>query len=235
MEEKRALREPNPDFQALITAVQPEDVLKRSQPFRALMMHYECAMREIQTKFEVLNAEFTVMHDYNPVESIKTRLKSPISIAGKLKRKGIEPTLDAIYENINDIAGVRVICSFVDDIYALADMLLRQDDITLINKKDYIQNPKESGYRSLHLIVEVPIFLTDSTRRMRVEVQLRTIAMDFWASLEHKSKYKKQVRNEKMIGQELRYCAEQIAVLDMRMQQLHQYIQSSEDLDEEDA
>lgn len=222
MEEKKL------DFGRLLAMENPEALLESAKPYQVLMMHYQCAMREVQTKFEVLNAEFSVLHDYNPVESIKPRLKRPMSVLEKLRRKGLPYSLDAVYENLSDVAGVRVICSFVQDIYALSDMLLRQDDITLIQRKDYIAHPKENGYRSLHLIVEVPIFLTNTTRKMRVEVQLRTIAMDFWASLEHKTRYKKQIHSQAWIDQELSACAEQIAALDLRMQQLHQYIKQED-------
>ena len=222
MEEKKL------DFGRLLAMENPEALLESAKPYQVLMMHYQCAMREVQIKFEVLNAEFSVLHDYNPVESIKPRLKRPMSVLEKLRRKGLPYSLDAVYENLSDVAGVRVICSFVQDIYALSDMLLRQDDITLILRKDYIAHPKENGYRSLHLIVEVPIFLTNTTRKMRVEVQLRTIAMDFWASLEHKTRYKKQIHSQAWIDQELSACAEQIAALDLRKQQLHQYIKQED-------
>ena len=156
----------------------------------------------------------------NPIESIKTRVKSVDSLLRKMRRKNIPLTLDAIEENIKDVAGVRVICSFPDDIYELADAFLAQDDITLIEKKDYIKEPKPSGYRSLHLIVEVPIFLKDEKKNMKVEVQFRTIAMDFWASLEHKLHYKHDLPEEraKVLADELRNCAEQIEMLDLRMQ-----------------
>lgn len=155
------------------------------------MMQYECAMLEVKTKLDVLNTELSVQNSRNPIESIKCRIKEPDSIMKKMKRQEIPFSVDNIEKNLNDIAGVRVICSFPDDIYTLADYLEKQDDIKLIKKKDYISHPKPNGYRSLHLILEVPIFLTNEKKMMRVEVQFRTIAMDFWASLEHKLKYKK--------------------------------------------
>ena len=196
-----------------------------TQPYRELMSYYRCAMMEVETKFNVLNEELSLQYDRNPIESIKTRLKSPESIAEKLQRRGFPLTVESIEENLNDIAGVRVICSFPSDIYQLADAFLKQDDITLLQRKDYIASPKPNGYRSLHLIVEVPIFLTDRKEYIPVEVQLRTIAMDFWASLEHKLKYKKDIREAEAIAAELAVCAEQVASLDLHMQQIHKRIE----------
>lgn len=166
---------------------------KNKRPMDELMSYYQCAIMEVETKFKVLNQEYSLEYDRNPIEGIKTRVKSYDSILRKIRRKNIPMTLEGIEENIRDIAGVRVICSFPDDIYELAESFLRQDDITLIERKDYIKNPKESGYRSLHLIVQVPIFLQNTKKLVYVEVQFRTIAMDFWASLEHKLQYKKNI------------------------------------------
>ena len=197
------------------------DMLQKNMlPMNQLMSYYRCAIMEIETKFNVLNEQFSLQYDRNPIETIKTRLKSAEGIVKKIKKKNLPFALESITENINDVAGVRVICSFVEDIYMLSECLLSQDDIRLIEKKDYIRNPKENGYRSLHLIVEVPIFLQNEKRYMKVEVQLRTIAMDFWASLEHKLRYKKSISPEKLeeIERELMICAETSAALDMRMQ-----------------
>ena len=160
-------------------------IAQNLQQIEALMSCYRCAIMEVETKFRVLNEQFSLSHERNPIDSIKTRLKSPESIIEKLNRKNYPNTINSIEENIKDVAGIKVICSFIDDIYMLADCLLQQDDIKLIERKDYIKNPKENGYRSLHLIVEIPIFLQDEKRLMKVEVQLRTIAMEFWANLEH--------------------------------------------------
>ena len=193
--------------------------------FRRTIMQYECAMLEIKTKLDVLNTELSLQKSRNPFETIKCRIKSPESILGKKARNHIPMTVEDMEKNLNDIAGIRVICSFPDDIYMLADCLLAQDDIRLVMKKDYIKKPKPNGYRSLHLIVEVPIFLTDEKKPMRVEVQFRTIAMDFWASLEHKMKYKKHIEKAESISNELFYCAELIAQLDGRMQQIRQKIE----------
>lgn len=195
-----------------------------TQPYRELMSYYRCAMMEVETKFNVLNEELSLQYDRNPIESIKTRLKSPESIAEKLQRRGFPLTVESIEENLNDIAGVRVICSFPSDIYQLADAFLKQDDITLLQRKDYIAEPKPNGYRSLHLIVEVPVFFSSGKRNMKVEVQLRTMAMDFWASLDHKLRYKKDLENQDDIADELKKCADVITETDYRMQQLRKMI-----------
>lgn len=190
--------------------------------FNKLMAYYKCALMEIETKFNVLNEEYSLEFDRNPISSIKTRLKSPISIKEKLERKEYPVTTESIETHLNDVAGIRVICSFPEDVYALANALLRQDDIQLIKKKDYIKKPKENGYRSLHLIVAVPIFLSCEKRIMKVEIQLRTIAMDFWASLEHQLRYKKNTEFTEDMMKELYECAKVSADLDMRMDTLRQ-------------
>lgn len=195
-------------------------------PMEKLMAYYRCAIMEVETKFRVLNEEFSLQYDRNPIESIKSRIKSTNSLMKKIGRKNIPITIESVEQNIWDIAGIRVICSFTDDIYFLADCLLKQDDITLVEKKDYIKNPKPSGYRSLHLIVEVPIFLQNEKKNMKVEVQLRTIAMDFWAAVEHKLRYKKNIPEELQseLQQELIECALQSAELDLRMQKIKNQI-----------
>lgn len=190
------------------------------QPYKELMSYYRCAMMEVETKFRVLSEELSMQYDRNPIESIRTRLKSPESIVEKLLRKNLPLTEASLENDLADIAGVRVICSFPSDIYALAESLLRQDDITLIEKKDYIASPKPNGYRSLHLIVEIPIFLHDHKRKMKVEVQFRTISMDWWASLEHKIRYKKGLPDSAYIEKELLECAQMGAALDARMENL---------------
>ena len=200
------------------------------QKFRCLMMQYECAMLEVKTKLDVLNTELSVQNSRNPIESIKCRIKEPDSIMNKMKRLKVPFTVKNIEKNLNDIAGLRVICSFPDDIYTLVDYLVKQDDIRLIQKKDYIKNPKPNGYRSLHLILEVPIFLTKEKKMMRVEVQFRTIAMDFWASLEHKLKYKKDIENAEVISQDLYFCAELISQLDGRMQQIRRRLEEKKEI-----
>lgn len=200
-------------------------IMESAQPFMELLMRNECALREIETKLNVLNDEFSLQYNYNPIESIKTRVKDPMSIIEKMKRKGITPTIENIENTLNDIAGIRVICSFPEDIYAIAEMLIRQDDVKLISQKDYIANPKPNGYRSLHLIVEIPIFLSKGKKFMKVEVQFRTIAMDFWASLEHKMRYKKNIENAEEIARELKLCSEAINTIDYRMQDIRNRIE----------
>ena len=204
---------------------QANEIFDQTRPFAELMMRYKCAMLEVKTKLDVLNTQLSLENDRNPFESIECRLKSVPSIIEKLNRKGLELSAESIEKNLNDVAGIRVICSFPEDIYILAEELCTQDDIRLIACKDYIKNPKPNGYRSLHLIVEIPIFLMPEKKFMRVEVQFRTIAMDFWASLEHKLKYKKDIKQDvEQISEELRECAEEISRLDMKMQNIHRKI-----------
>ena len=195
--------------------------------YMRLMSYYSSAMLEIETKFKVLNIEFNGKFDRNPIESIKTRLKSPKSIVEKMGRIGVPVSAANIEKELSDVAGVRVICSFVDDIYRLADMLALQDDVYILKTKDYIKNPKPSGYRSLHLIVETPIFLSNEKRFMRVEIQLRTIAMDFWASLEHKLRYKKDIpeAHAKEIAQQLINCAQVVSDTDQQMLDIRRQIE----------
>ena len=197
--------------------------------YRELMMMYTCAMKEIQTKFEVLNSEFNVRYSRNPINSMSTRLKRTVSIVEKLSRKGQAFTPENVERYLGDVAGVRVICSYVDDIYKIADSFVQQDDITLIERKDYIANPKPNGYRSLHLIVKVPVFFADQKREMKVEVQLRTIAMDFWASLEHQLKYKKEIPRQDEIVTELKSCADAIAAVENHMLSIRKEIEECGD------
>ena len=208
-----------------------EFVQKNKKPFDTLMSYYQCAIMEVETKFKVLSEEYSLEYDRNPIENIKSRVKSFDSLLKKIRRKNIPLTMTSIEENIQDIAGVRVICSFPDDIYRLADCLLNQDDIILLEKKDYIKNPKPSGYRSLHLIIQTPIFLQEGKRMVTVEVQLRTIAMDFWASLEHKLRYKKNISEEQSVflAEEMSQCAEISASLDERMQKVKDMLIQSEE------
>ena len=191
-----------------------------AHPYRELIAYYRCAMMQIETKFNVLDEELSLQYDRNPIESIRTRLKSPESIVDKTLRKQVPLTAESIERNLNDVAGVRVICSHPSDIYTLADAFVKQDDITLIQKKDYIACPKPNGYRSLHLIVETPIFLHDHKKLMKVEVQFRTLSMDWWASLEHKIRYKKDVEIPPDITRALFECAEMSSELDKRMEAL---------------
>ena len=198
--------------------------LKEAKPFGKLMMQYRCAIMEVETKLKVLNDEFTQTYNRNPFESIQSRLKTPESIYEKLRRKGYPVTVKNIERYLSDVAGVRVICSFPDDIYRLAELIVRQDDIILLKEKDYIKHPKENGYRSLHLILNIPIFLSKGKKYMKVELQFRTIAMDFWASLEHKLKYKRDMENAEEIVAQLKACAQSIEDLDYQMQEIRDKI-----------
>lgn len=197
------------------------NIIEEAKPYLVLMMQYRCAIMEVETKLKVLDAEFSQEYNRNPFESIKSRLKSPVSISDKLRRKGYAVTVENIEKYLKDVAGVRVICSFPDDIYRLAALLEKQDDIILLEKKDYIKNPKPNGYRSLHLILDIPIFLSNEKKHMKVEVQFRTIAMDFWASLEHKIYYKFEGNAPDYISRDLRECAEIVSNLDAKMLQLN--------------
>ena len=223
-------------FEQILDIENAEALQKFAYPFMELMMHYRCAIREVETKLHVLNDEFSMQYNRNPIESIKSRVKSPASIIEKIRRKGLSLDIHSIEGNLNDIAGIRVICSFPEDIYAVADMLKKQDDIIVVKEKDYILHPKENGYRSYHMILDIPIFLSTGKKHMKVEVQLRTIAMDFWASLEHKLRYKKNIANAEEISKELKKCADSISIIDQRMQQIRGMIEPSEDVKElEDA
>lgn len=190
---------------------------------------YNSALKEVGTKVEILNDEFRHIHKYNPIEYVKSRIKSPESIVKKLKRHGYESTIDNMVKHINDIAGIRVVCSFTSDIYRLAEMIGRQNDLTVVSIKDYIKNPKDSGYKSYHMLVTVPIFLTDGVVDTKVEIQIRTIAMDFWASLEHKLKYKKKVADTGEIEEQLKKCADSIEDLDYQMQKIRDKIEHGQD------
>ncbi len=189
-----------------------------------LMFLYNSALKEIGTKVEILNDEFVQIHNYNPIEYIKKRLKTAESIVKKLKKDGYEPTLKNMHTYVKDIAGIRIVCSFTSDIYKLAEMIGMQNDITVISVKDYIKHPKESGYKSYHMIVSVPIFISDEVFDVRVEIQIRTIAMDFWASLEHKIYYKFEGHAPEYISRDLRECAEIVSNLDAKMLQLNKAI-----------
>ena len=187
---------------------------------------YTSAIKEISTKLEILNDEFQAKKKRNPIEHIKSRVKTPISTISKLYRRNFPVTMSSIRENLYDVAGIRVICPFIDDIYYVADMLKSQDDITLISEKDYIKSPKENGYRSLHLVLEIPVFFSDRTERVKVEIQIRTIAMDFWASLEHTLFYKVNTKNiPHIIKEELKNCADVIGATDQKMQNIYYQVE----------
>ena len=205
-----------------------DDAFVKMSRFMELMMRYNSAIKEVRTKFEILNEELSFKTSRNPIENITSRVKKPMSIAAKLRRLGEPVTVEKIAECLNDVAGIRVICSFIDDIYNVAEMLAKQDDITVVQVKDYIQKPKPNGYRSYHMIVEVPVFFSDRKEMMRVEIQIRTVAMDFWASLEHQMKYKKESADRPEIAAELKSCAETIAATDARMLGIRKRIEKLE-------
>ncbi len=193
--------------------------------YLSLQTQYNAAIKEVTTKLEILDDEFHFSYEHNPIHNIETRLKSPKSILEKLKKYGVPYTIESVEENIKDLAGVRVVCNYIDDIYTIASLLTSQGDITLEIAKDYIKNPKPNGYRSLHLIVKVPVFLSKGVKNIPVEVQIRTIAMDFWASLEHDLRYKGGDAATKDIVKRLTTCAESIAEIDLEMQDIHNTIQ----------
>jgi putative GTP pyrophosphokinase len=215
--EKRVLKEMKmPDI--------PKEFEESFGTMREMFTLYICAVREINTKLENLNQEFEFRKERNPIQYIDYRIKSPQSILEKMKRHNLELNAETVWKEISDIAGIRVICSYIDDIYAIADMLIKQDDIVLLKEKDYIKNPKESGYRSLHLIIETPVFLSDKKHLVKVEVQIRTIAMDFWASLEHQLRYKADVDIPDTIREKLKYSAESIYQTDLDMERIFKEI-----------
>lgn len=185
-----------------------------------VMFLYNSALKAINTKIEILNNEFIHLYNYNPIEHIKSRLKTPESIVKKLKRGGYEVTIPNMIEHLSDIAGIRIICSFSPDIYRIAEMIARQSDVTVLVVKDYIKNPKPNGYKSYHMVVTIPIYLSDGPVDTKVEIQIRTIAMDFWASLEHQLKYKSSASITPEISEELRECSERIAETDLQMQRI---------------
>ena len=201
--------------------------------WETMIFLYNAALKEVGTKLEILNDEFVYVHKYNPIEYIKSRIKSPESIVKKLKRHGLDSTIDNMIHRINDIAGIRIVCSFTSDIYRIAEMIGKQNDLTVISLKDYIKHPKESGYKSYHMLVSVPIFLSDSVVDIRVEIQIRTIAMDFWASLEHKIYYKFEGNAPDYISKELRECAGIVSDLDAKMLQLNKAIMAAKAQQEE--
>lgn len=214
-------------FKDIINEKSAAEIEELAVKIEMLMTYYRCAMYEVETKFKVLNEQFSLQHERNPIESIKTRIKSMDSIYEKLNRKNLPVNLSSVENNLYDVAGIRVICGFIDDIYLLCDCLLQQDDVKLIEKKDYIKNPKPNGYRSLHLIVEIPIFLCNEKKYIKVEVQLRTISMESWANLEHRLRYKKNLNLELTQKTEdaLLECAENSFLIDKKMQDVRNLIE----------
>lgn len=208
-------------MQQMLSEDAGRQVMEQMFKFVELEHLYESAIREVKTKLEILDSEFRTKYAYNPIHHINDRLKSPQSMLEKLQRKGLPITIDSVRANLHDIAGVRVICNYIEDIYTVAELLTKQDDVTLVSVKDYIKNPKPNGYRSLHLVIETPVFLSDRKELVHVEVQIRTIAMDFWASLEHELKYKTDTEVSADLAAQLKECAETIAATDLRMQEIY--------------
>ena len=205
----------------------PEQIIAEISNFQELMMMYHSAIREVTTKLEILNDELSLSSKNNPIQFIKSRIKKPFSIINKLNKLEKDISVESIMNSLNDVAGIRVICSFIDDVYKITDMLVKQDDIVLIDAKDYIKNPKANGYRSYHLIIEVPVFFSEKKQWVRVERQIRTVAMDFWASLEHQVKYKKDLENMIDIENELKQCADTIANTDLQMMNIRNRLEES--------
>lgn len=199
-------------------------LFKQLKEFQAIQQLYSSAVKEVSTKLEVLNDEFKIRYDHNPIRHMENRIKTPKSIIEKLQRNGLPVNIQSAQENLNDIAGIRVVCCYIDDIYKIAELLLKQRDITLVKRKDYIAHPKENGYRSLHLVVKIPVFLSERVVAVPVEIQIRTVAMDFWASLEHQLRYKKDQTAGLEIDAELLECAESISTLDVKMQNLYKKV-----------
>ena len=201
-----------------------EHIFEQEGCYQEVMMRYHCAILEMRTKLEVLSSDLTVRYRRNPIEFIETRLKTPSSIARKLQSLGLEVTIDNMVARLSDIAGLRVLCAYIDDIYEIARMLARQQDVRIITVKDYIKSPKSNGYRSYHMIVEIPVYFSDQVRPVKCEIQIRTIAMDFWATLDHDLQYKKQVEDAEEIMRELKECADIIHNTDEKMMRLRERI-----------
>lgn len=204
------------------------DFYKMAFQFQQIMMVYESAIKQLETKLDILNKENKVLGRRNPIETVKSRIKSPESIAKKLEKKKLPVTFQSMMANLTDIAGVRVICPYISDIYAVRDMLLKQPDIQLVEQNDYIESPKESGYRSLHLVIEIPVYLSETVHKVKVEIQLRTIAMDFWACLEHELRYKTTTKVPDSVRRELFRVAETIAMTDREMEEIAFELQAIE-------
>jgi len=221
------------DYPAELMSMQDQDLQmtvadaarSQSEIWRRDMLIYDSALKQIYTKIEILNNEFVHSHRYNPIEHVSKRIKSADSITRKLKRMGYEPTISNMEDQLHDIAGIRIICSFTSDIYRIAGMLARQDDVAVLKIKDYLKHPKENGYKSYHMVVTVPVFLSTGTVDAKVEIQIRTIAMDFWASLEHKIYYKFEGNAPSHIYEDLKQCADIINQLDQRMLKLNEEVQ----------
>ena len=202
-----------------------DEMLRQLDGYLQMQHVYNAAIREVTTKLQILDEEFQCRYDHNPIHHMESRLKTPRSIVGKLRRRDEEVSTDSARRNLTDIAGIRVICCYIEDVYRIAELLLHQDDVTLIRKSDYIKEPKENGYRSLHLVIQVPVYLSNRTEHVPVEVQIRTESMDFWASLEHQMRYKSSRPVSAELQAQLRECAEDLAEIDVKMQRIYKHLQ----------
>lgn len=205
--------------------LQDDDMIRQLEGYVQMQHMYNAAIREVTAKLQILDEEFQCRYDHNPIHHMESRLKSPRSIVGKLRRREAEISADSARRNLTDIAGIRVICCYIEDVYRIAELLLHQDDVTLLRRSDYIKNPKENGYRSLHLVIQIPVFLSDRTELVPVEVQLRTEAMDLWASLEHQMRYKSSKEISPELQEQLWECAESLAQVDIKMQKIYKHLQ----------
>ena len=206
---------------------------KELNDWETVIFVYQSALKQVETKIDILNGEFQHRHKYNPIEHVKSRIKTPESIVKKLKRHGYESSIENMVRYVNDIAGIRISCSFTSDIYLIADMISKQNDLTILARRDYMKNPKKSGYRSYHMLVTTPVFLSDSIIDTKVEIQIRTVAMDFWASLEHKIYYKFEGNAPGYISRDLRECSDIVSMLDAKMLQLNEAIIQAKEAQEE--
>lgn len=205
--------------------LEDDKMIRQLDGYLQIQQVYNAAIREVTTKLQILDEEFQCRFDHNPIHHIESRLKSPRSIVGKLRRRSEEVSADSARRNITDIAGIRVVCCYIEDVYRIAELLLHQDDVSLLRKSDYIKEPKKNGYRSLHLVIRIPVYLSDRTEIVPVEVQIRTEAMDFWASLEHQMRYKSAKTVSPELQQQLRECAEDLAEIDLKMQRIYKHLQ----------
>lgn len=205
--------------------LEDEEIRHQLDGYLQMQHVYSAAIQEVKTKLQILDEEFQSRYDHNPIHHMESRLKSPRSVVEKLRRRNEEVSSDSARRNLTDIAGIRVVCCYIEDVYRIAELLLHQDDVTLIRKSDYIKNPKENGYRSLHLVIQIPVYLASRTERVPVEVQLRTEGMDFWASLEHQMRYKSSRPVSADLQRQLRECAEQLAEIDVKMQKIYKHLQ----------
>ncbi len=221
--DKKKILEPVTSFAEQVW--EDDEMLRQLDGYLQMQHVYNAAIREVTTKLQILDEEFQCRYDHNPIHHMESRLKTPRSIVGKLRRREEEVSADSARRNLTDIAGIRVICCYIEDVYRIAELLLHQDDVTLIRKSDYIKEPKANGYRSLHLVIQVPVYLSNRTEQVPVEVQIRTESMDLWASLEHQMRYKSSRPVSSELQAQLRECAEDLAEIDVKMQRIYKHLQ----------